>query len=83
MSPEHLNAVLLERLKRLEALMVTHVDQMREKDALIDSLSGQITTLQVELKEWQEGIRVRGQRQRKRRRVRGAKSAKDAPGAQA
>ena len=76
MSPEQLNAVLFERLKRLEDLMVA---QIREKDALIAAQGEQIATLQVELKEWQEGLRVRGQRQRKRRRVRGAKSAKEAP----
>ena len=79
MSPEQLNAVLLERLKRLEDLMVVQVAQMKQKDALIAAQGGQIEALQVELKEWQEGLRVRRQRQRKRRRVKGAKSAKDAP----
>ena len=58
MSPEQLNAVLLERLKRLEDLMVA---QIREKDALLAAQGKQIATLQVELKEGQEGLRVRGQ----------------------
>ena len=49
MSPEQLNAVLFERLKRLEDLMVA---QIREKDALIAAQGEQIATLQVELKEW-------------------------------
>ncbi|MFT5681621.1 MAG: hypothetical protein ACI8RZ_002527, partial [Myxococcota bacterium] len=79
MSPEQLNAVLLERLKRLEDLMVVQVAQMKQKDALIAAQGGQIEALQVELKEWQVGLRVRGQRQRKRRRVKGAKSAKEDP----
>ena len=47
MSPEQLNAVLFERLKRLEDLMVAQVDQMRQKDALIAAQGEQIATLQV------------------------------------
>jgi hypothetical protein len=57
MSPEQLNAVLLERLKCLEDLMVVQVAQMKQKDALIAAQGGQIEALQVELKEWQVGLR--------------------------
>ena len=61
MSPEPLNAVLLQRLERLEDLLIA-------KDERIERLK-------AELREWKSGSV--GPTNRQRRRVRGAKPAKD------
>ncbi|MEL6343838.1 MAG: IS66 family transposase [Myxococcota bacterium] len=63
MSSDQVTAALFQRIERLEALVTQQ--------------AAQIVELETELKEWRSGIRVRG-KQRKRRRVRGARDAKDA-----
>ena len=63
MSPEQLNAVLLQRLERLEALLVAKSDR--------------IAALETELREWKSGSV--GPTNRQRRRVKGAKPAKHQP----
>ena len=79
MSPEQLNAALLQRLDRLEKLMVAQAEQMKAKDALIDALNTQNAKLQSELEEWKAGLRGPQHRRKGRRRVRGARSAKEQP----
>ena len=70
MASELLNAAQLQRLERLEVL-VEHLNaQLAERDA-------ENAALRAELKEWCSGVRIRG-KQRKRRRVRGARDAHEA-----
>jgi len=70
MTPEQLNAVLLQRLERLEALLVAKTNQ-------IAAQGQQIERLEAELRDWKSGSV--GPTNRQRRRVKGAKPARDKP----
>ena len=63
MSPEQLNAILLDRIQK--------------QDALIAAQSDRIAALETELREWKSGSV--GPTNRQRRRVKGAKPAKHQP----
>lgn len=65
MPSDQLTAALFERIERLEALLLAKDEQ--------------IQSLRAELEEWKSGIRGPNHRQRGRRRVRGARSAKEQP----
>ena len=66
MSSDQLTAALFERIERLEALLLAKDEQLQN--------------LRAELEEWKAGVRGPQNRQKGRRRVRGARSAKDQPG---
>lgn len=70
MSPEQLNAILLQRLERLEELLVAKTNQIAAQGQRIERL-------EAELREWKSGSV--GPTNRQRRRVKGAKPAKDQP----
>jgi len=71
MASDLLNAAQLQRLERLEVLVQQLSDQLAERDA-------ENAELRAELKEWRSGLRIRGKQKPRRRRVRGAKEARDA-----
>ncbi len=64
-------AALTQRLERLEALTAQQSIRITEQAAIIEEQA-------AELKEWRSGVRIRGKRKQRRRRVRGAKEARDA-----